>query len=169
MKSSKLRQDLIERYMRVNKLLEYAELSGFLLPALVVGYAELLVGSKEYDVIANGLVSSITGISKSSETLQGNEGLRMLSFLNIMVEIDEFFWGEIKELRILMLLNSVLEWPTLTKQHLPENWIILTEFFRLMRSLLPWITALEGRFWGKITMILKSAMKVSCSEIASHS
>lgn len=130
---------------------------------MALGYAELLVASNDLDLILNGLVSSISGIipgsASGSASIIENEGLQKLTTLNILCEADETFWSRIKELRIVMILRAVFNWPTIVKDS-PTSWIISTEILRLQRSLLPWIKHLDGDFWEKGMSLLKSSLEV---------
>jgi len=129
------------------------------LPALVSGYAELLAGSKELDLLLNGFVSSISGIIASPEsTIVSEEGLQKLTMLNTMCEVDDTFWSRVKEFRIVMLLRTVLDWPTITGGS-PNSWVVRTEILRLLRSLLPWINHIDGDFWGKGLNVLNEALE----------
>lgn len=133
----------------------------FLLPALVLGYAELLVGSKELDLLLNGLVSSTSGIIASpGSTAVAEEGLLKLTMLNAMCEVDDTFWSRVKEFRIIMLLKTVLNWPT----DLANSWVVITEILRLVRSLLPWIKHVDGDFWERGLNLLKEALEVVPSD-----
>ena len=134
-----------------------------MLSALVVGNAELLAGSNELDLILNGLVSSISGIiytngSSSSHTVV-TDGLRKLTALNTMSEVDETFWSRVKEFRIVMVVKTVLDWPNGVAGS-SASWIISTEILRLMRSLLVWIKHLDGDFWEKMINLLQDALEV---------
>ena len=134
--------------------------AGFLLPALVSGYAELLVGSKELDLLLNGFVSSISGIIASPEsTTVSEEGLQKLTTLNTMCEVDDTFWSRVKEFRIVMLLKTVLDWHIVSSGS-RNSWVVKTEILRLLRSLLPWIKHIDGDFWGKGLNLLNEALKV---------
>ena len=140
----------------------------FLLPALATGYAELLVGSKELDLILNGLVSSISGIivspgSNSTSAVIG-EGLQKLTTLNTLSEVDNTFWSRVKEFRVVMLLKTVLNWPTVTEgSH--SSWVVSTEILRLLKSLLPWIKHIDGEFWEMSLNLVNKAFKVLLSVI----
>ena len=52
--------------MIVYSTLNALTLGGFLLPALALGYSEL-AGSRELDLILNGLISSVSGIIASEQ------------------------------------------------------------------------------------------------------
>ena len=140
---------------------------GFLLPSLATGYAELLVGSKELDLILNGLVSSISGIivsptSGSAFTVTG-DGLPKLTTLNTLCEVDDTFWSRVKEFRIVMLLKTLLNWPSVMDRF-PGSWVVSTEILRLLRSLLPWIKHIDGDFWGKTLNLLNEAFEVRLAD-----
>jgi hypothetical protein len=121
------------------------------------------VGSKELDLILNGLVSSISGIivSPGSNSASGviGEGLRKLTTLNILCEVDDTFWSRVKEFRIVMLLKTVLNWPTVT-EGCHSSWVVSTEILRLFKSLLLWIKHIDGDFWENILNMVNEAFKV---------
>lgn len=138
-------------------------LDGFLLPALALGYAELLAGSKELDLILNSLVSSISGIvpttgSNFASTIR-DEGLKKLTLLNLLEGVDNTFWSRVKEFRIVMLLKTVLNWPAAVKG-LEGSWVVSSEVLRLMRSLLSSIKHIDGDFWEKGLTAMKEALEV---------
>jgi hypothetical protein len=130
---------------------------------LVVGNAELLAGSNELDLILNGLVSSISGIiytnGSSSSHAVVTDGLRKLTALNTMSEVDETFWSRVKEFRIVMVVKTVLDWPNGVAGS-SASWIISTEILRLMRSLLVRIKHIDGDFWEKMIIVLQDALEV---------
>jgi hypothetical protein len=130
---------------------------GFLLPAVVLGYAELLVGSKELDLLLNGIVSSISGINTSTAVVE--EGLQKLTTLNTLCEVDDMCWSRVKEFRIVMLLKTVLNWWSVVKDS-HESWVISTEVLQLMKSLFPWIKHIDGDFWARGMTLLKEALDV---------
>jgi hypothetical protein len=135
-------------------------ISGFLVPALVSGYSELLNGSKELDLILNGLVSSVSGINASAgaEALI-QDGLPKLASLNVLCEVDDSFWNRVKEFRVIMLLRTTLNWVD-ALQESSALWLVSTEVLRLVRSLLPWIKHAEGDFWQKIYFLLFDSLEV---------
>lgn len=131
--------------------------------ALVTGNAELLTGSNELDLILNGLVSSISGIIATNGTSSSpailDEGLQKLTALNTLSEVDESFWSRVKEFRIVMLVKTILDWPSAVLRS-SNSWIVTTEILRLLRSLLVWIKHIDGDFWEKMTVLLKDALFV---------
>jgi hypothetical protein len=134
---------------------------GFLFPALASGYAELLIGSKELYLQINSLISSISGITVMNDPVAAIEstGLKKLSTLNAICEVDPWFWVTVREFRILMLVRTVLDWRRpLTDT--PSSWIVSTEILRLMRSLLAHINHLEGDFWEKTLNAMVDAVEV---------
>jgi hypothetical protein len=136
--------------------------SGFLLPALAVGYSELAMGSRELDLILNSLLSSISGINKTTGETSASaveEGLWMLTLLNTMSEVDETFWSRVKEFRIVMLVKTVLSWPNVV-EHTSTSWVVSTEILRLLRPLVRWIKDIDGDFWEKAVDLLKHSLKV---------
>jgi hypothetical protein len=135
-------------------------ISGFLVPALVSGYSELLNGSKELDLILNGLVSSVSGINPSAgaEALI-QDGLPKLASLNVLSEVDDSFWNRVKEFRVIMLLRTTLNWVDALRDS-SAHWLVSTEVLRLVRSLLPWIKHAEGDFWQKIYTLLFDSLVV---------
>jgi hypothetical protein len=131
---------------------------------VALGYAELLVGSKELDLILNSLVSSVSGIiptigSNSTSAIVG-EGLQKLTLLNTLEGVDDTFWSRVKEFRIMMLFKTVLQW-SVTVKDLEVSWVVSTEALRLMRSLLPWIKHINGDFWENGITVLKEALEVT--------
>jgi len=131
------------------------------LPAVVVGYGELLSLSKDLTFLLNGLVSSVSGIIAGTtplSTIQG-DGLQALSALNTMSEGNEGFWSSMKAFRILMLIRTILRWTEAVVDS-PSAWIVSTELFRLMKSLLPAIKELNGDFWETVIELLKSSLEV---------
>jgi hypothetical protein len=135
--------------------------AGFLLPALVAGYSELLHHSKELHLLLNGLVSSISGIIAGTSPISRllEEGLVKLAALNTMSEEDGSFCTSMKEFRILMLVKTVLQWKEVVVAH-PESWILSVELLRLMKSLLPTIKRMNGDFWESTIGLLKSSLEV---------
>jgi hypothetical protein len=126
----------------------------------VTGYAELLVGSEELDLLLNGLVSSISGIIASpgsTAVVQG--GIKKLAILNAMCDVDDTFWSRVKEFRIIMLLKTVLDWPSAVEGS-SHSWVVSTEVLRLLRSVIPWVKHVESDFWGKGLDLLKEALEV---------
>ena len=132
------------------------------MPALALGFAELLVHSNELDLILNSLISALSGTSKPPESLMIGEGLRLLAMLNTMTEVDEEFWGRVKEFRIVLLLKTVLPWPPAVESS-TIAWVLSTEILRLIRSLLPWIKDIDSGFWKWEIELLKHALKVRSS------
>jgi hypothetical protein len=133
------------------------------LSSLVTGNAELLTGSNELDLILNGLVSSISGIIATNGTSSSpailDEGLQKLTALNTLSEVDESFWSRVKEFRIVMLVKTILDWPSAVLRS-SNSWIVTTEILRLLRSLLVWSKHIDGDFWEKLTVLLKDALLV---------
>ena len=139
---------------------------GFLISALVSGYSELLNGSKELDLILNGLVSSISGVSASAGVAALTEdGLPKLTTLNVLCEIDESFWARIKEFRQIVLLRTTLYWVDVVRDS-PFHWVVSTEVLRLVKSLLPWTKHAEADFWEKTYKLLNDSLEVESSFFA---
>ena len=137
-------------------------ISGFLLAALASGYSELLNGSKDLELILNGLVSSISGITASGGVQALiQDGLPKLASLNILCEVDDSFWNRVKEFRVVMLLRTTLNWVNALLES-SVHWLVSAEVLRLVRSLLPWIKHSEGDFWEKIYSLLYDSLEVAC-------
>jgi hypothetical protein len=119
-----------------------------------------LNGSKELDLILNGLVSSVTGINASAgaEALI-QDGLPKLASLNVLSEVDDSFWNRVKEFRVIMLLRTTLNWVDALRDSSAHR-LVSTEVLRLVKSLLPWIKHTEGDFWGKIYTLLFDSLVV---------
>jgi hypothetical protein len=114
--------------------------------------------------VLNGLVSSISGIivtnDSNSNSAVGEEGLVKLTMLNTVCEVDDVFWSKVKEFRIVMLLKTVLNWPSAVEGSQVSR-VVSTEILRLLRSLFPWIKHINGDFWEKAVHVLKDALQVT--------
>ena len=160
------RKSKVKEGMRVDTIIAALTLDGFLLPALATGYADFLVGSKELDLILDGLVSSISGIIVNTpSTTVGEAGLMKLTTLNTLCEVDDTFWSRVKESRIVMLLKTVLNWPSATDGS-SISWVLSTELLRFLRSLLPWIQHIDGDFWKRGLKLLTEALEVPCHRLS---
>lgn len=139
----------------------------FLTCAISSSYADLLVAQSEHDYILNRLVSSISGIMTTStdakiiDKIEGT-GLEQLTTLNTMCQSDLMFWARVQESRIVMLVNSVLPWPTQVSGS-ASLWIVGTEILRLMKSVLPFIQHLNADFWNPLMLNLRESLQVSHS------
>lgn len=96
--------------------------------------------------------------SNSTSAVIG-EGLQKLTTLNTLCEVDNSFWSRVREFRIVMLLKTVLNWPTVTEGS-PGAWVVSTEILRLLKSLLLWIKHIDGGFWEKSLNLVNKAFKV---------
>jgi hypothetical protein len=89
-------------------------------------------------------------------------GLEQLTTLNTMCQSDLMFWARVQESRIVMLVNTLLPWPTKVSGS-ASLWIVGTEILRLMKSVLPFIQHLNGDFWGPLMLNLRDFLQVSHS------
>lgn len=126
-----------------------------------MGYAEPLYLSAELDLIRNGLVSSISGViagSSNDTSAVTGEGLQKLAMLNQMLGDDDEFWSKVKEFRRVMLLRTVLTWPSAVKES-QLSWIVSTEVLQLFRFLLP-SASMPGDLMEKGIALLKESLQV---------